>query len=47
MVHKAPSVYWFDKIWWLSLIWIVIGIGVVLVARSRGNLASHAPLIPD
>ena len=47
VVHKAPSIYWFDKIWWLALIWIVIGIGVVLVARSRGNLASHAPPIPD
>ena len=43
VVHKAPSIYWFDKIWWLALIWIVIGIGVVLMARSRGNLESHAP----
>ena len=47
VVHKAPPIYWFDKIWWLALIWVVIGIGVVLVARSRGNLASHAPAIPD
>ena len=44
VVHKAPSIYWFDKIWWLALIWIVIGIGVVLVAKSRGNLESHAPV---
>jgi amino acid transporter len=47
VVHKAPSFYWFDKVWWLALIWVVIGIGVVLVAKSRGNLASHAPPIPD
>jgi amino acid transporter len=47
VVYKAPSVYWFDKIWWLALIWIAIGVGVVLIARSRGNLESHAPVIPD
>jgi amino acid transporter len=47
VVHKAPPIYWFDKIWWLAVIWVVIGIGVVLVARSRGNLESHAPAIPD
>ncbi len=47
VVHKAPPIYWFDKIWWLALIWVVIGIGVVLVARSRGHLESHAPPIPD
>jgi amino acid transporter len=47
VVHKAPPIYWFDKVWWLALIWVVIGIGVVLVARSRGHLESHAPPIPD
>ena len=47
MVYKAPSIYWFDKVWWLALIWVVIGIGVVLLAKSRGNLESHAPAIPD
>jgi amino acid transporter len=47
VLYKAPAIYWFDKIWWLALIWILIGIGVVLVAKSRGNLASHAPAIPD
>ena len=43
VVHKAPSLYWFDKIWWLALIWIAIGIVIVLVSKSRGHLASHAP----
>jgi amino acid transporter len=43
----APSVYWLDKVWWLGVIWAVIGIGVVLVAKSRGHLESHAPPIPD
>ena len=43
----APSVYWLDKVWWLGVIWAVIGVGVVLVAKSRGNLESHAPPIPD
>jgi amino acid transporter len=43
----APSLYWFDKVWWLALIWAVIGVGVVLLAKSRGTLASHAPKIPD
>ena len=47
VLYKAPSIYWFDKIWWIALIWIAIGIGVVLIARSRGNLESHAPVIPD
>jgi hypothetical protein len=47
VVYKAPSVYWFDKIWWLTLIWVAIGIAVVAVAKSRGNLQSHAPAIPD
>jgi amino acid transporter len=47
VIYKAPPVYWFDKIWWLGLIWILIGIGVVLLAISRGNLESHAPPIPD
>jgi amino acid transporter len=47
VVHKAPSIYWFDKVWWLALIWVLIGIAIVLVARSRGNLESHAPPIPD
>jgi amino acid transporter len=47
VVHKAPPIYWFDKVWWLALIWVVIGIGIVLVARARGNLESHAPPIPD
>ena len=47
VIYKAPPVYWFDKIWWLALIWILIGIGVVLLAISRGNLESHAPPIPD
>jgi len=37
VVHKAPPIYWFDKVWWLALIWVVIGIGIVLVARARGN----------
>ena len=45
--YKAPSIWWLDKVWWLGLIWAVIGVGVVLVARSRGNLASHAPVVPD
>jgi amino acid transporter len=45
--YKAPSIWWLDKVWWLGLIWAVIGIGVVLVARSRGSLASHAPVVPD
>ncbi len=43
----APSIYWFDKIWWLALIWALIGVGVVLVAKSRGNLRSNVPSIPD
>ena len=43
----APSVYWLDKVWWLGVIWALIGIGVVLVAKSRGHLESHAPPIPD
>jgi amino acid transporter len=47
VVYKAPSVYWFDKIWWLAVIWVVLGIGVVMLARSRGNLESRAPAIPD
>jgi amino acid transporter len=47
VVYKAPPVYWFDKIWWLALIWAAIGIAVVAVAKSRGNLQSHAPAIPD
>jgi amino acid transporter len=47
VVHQAPSIYWFDKVWWLSVIWIGIGIGVVALAKSRGNLESHAPPIPD
>jgi amino acid transporter len=47
VVYKAPPVYWFDKIWWLALIWVVIGIAVVALAKSRGNLQSHAPAIPD
>ena len=47
VIYKAPPVYWFDKIWWLALIWILIGIGVVLLAMSSGNLESHAPPIPD
>ena len=42
VVYKAPSIYWFDKIWWLALIWVVIGIGVVALAKSRGNLEPHA-----
>lgn len=47
-VYKdAPSVYWLDKVWWLGVIWALIGIAVVLVAKSRGHLESHAPLIPD
>jgi amino acid transporter len=45
--YKAPSIWWLDKVWWLGLIWAVIGVGVVLVAKSRGNLASHAPVVPD
>jgi amino acid transporter len=45
--YKAPSVWWLDKVWWLALIWVAIGIGVVLLERSRGNLASHAPPVPD
>jgi amino acid transporter len=47
VVYKAPSVYWFDKIWWLAVIWVVLGIAVVALAKSRGNLESHAPAIPD
>jgi amino acid transporter len=47
VVKDAPSIYWFDKVWWLALIWVVIGVGVVLLAKSRGNLESHAPPIPD
>jgi amino acid transporter len=47
VVYKAPAVYWFDKIWWLALIWVALGIAVVAVAKSRGNLQSHAPAIPD
>jgi amino acid transporter len=47
VVKDAPSLYWFDKIWWLAVIWVAIGIAVVLIARSRGNLESHAPPIPD
>jgi amino acid transporter len=47
VVHKAPTLYWFNKIWWLSLIWMAIGIVIVLVAKSRNNLESHAPPIPD
>ncbi len=47
VVHKAPSVYWFDKIWWLALIWIAVGVVIVLVSRSRGHLASHAPAVAD
>jgi amino acid transporter len=46
VVYKAPSIYWFDKIWWLAVIWLALGIAVVLLAKSRGNLASHAPQIP-
>ena len=47
-VYKdAPPVYWLDKVWWLAAIWVVVGIGVVLLAKSRGNLESHAPPIPD
>jgi amino acid transporter len=45
--YKAPSIWWLDKVWWLGVIWAVIGVGVVLVAKSRGNLASHAPVVPD
>ena len=45
--YKAPSIWWLDKVWWLGLIWAVIGVGVVLIAKSRGNLASHAPVVPD
>ena len=44
VVHKAPSLYWFDKIWWLALIWIVVGIVIVLVSKSRGTLRhTHLP----
>jgi amino acid transporter len=43
----APPVYWLDKVWWLGVIWALIGVGVVLVAKSRGHLESHAPPIPD
>ena len=47
VVHKAPYLYWFDRIWWFSLIWIAVGVIIVLVAKSRGTLASHAPAVPD
>jgi amino acid transporter len=47
VVHKAPPLYWFDKIWWLALIWVVIGIGVVALAKSRGNLEPHAGTAPE
>jgi amino acid transporter len=47
VIKDAPSIYWFDKVWWLALIWVVIGVGVVMLAKSRGNLESHAPPIPD
>ena len=48
VIYKAPPVYWFDKIWWLALIWILIGIGVVLLAmsqrQSRVARAAHSRL---
>jgi amino acid transporter len=47
VIHKAPTFYWFNKIWWLTLIWAVIGVLVVYAAHRRGNLASHTPPIPD
>jgi amino acid transporter len=47
VVRQAPSIYWFDKVWWLALIWVVIGIGVVALAKSRGNLEPHATQIAD
>jgi amino acid transporter len=46
VIYKAPSIYWFDKIWWLALIWVALGIGVVALAKSRGNLESRAPAVP-
>jgi amino acid transporter len=38
-VYKAPPIYSLDKVWWLTLIWIVIGAVVTAVLHSRGVFA--------
>ena len=35
-VNDAPPIYSLDKVWWLTAIWIGIGIVVMLILHSRG-----------
>jgi amino acid transporter len=35
-VYKAPDVYGLDKVWWLMLLWAVIGAVVTGILHSRG-----------
>ena len=35
-IYKAPSIYALDRVWWLTAIWVVLGVGVMAVLGSRG-----------
>jgi amino acid transporter len=36
IVYKAPSFWALDKIWWIGLIWLAIGVVIMLVRHTQG-----------
>ena len=41
VVKGAPALWRLDRVWWISLIWIALGVVAMLVLQARGAFAAR------
>jgi amino acid transporter len=41
VVKGAPELWRLDRVWWISLIWILLGVGIMVLLQARGAFAQQ------
>jgi uncharacterized membrane protein len=45
LIYKAPEFWALDKIWWLAVVWLVIGLAIMAVRHTQGFFDRPPPTL--